>query len=122
MPIRYSKTPLAALTLSPDPAASGNELVAQVDAEDADGDPLEIVYSWSVDGTPVALFGWLYFSGILVWLILIGRVDHARRRLQAMLEYLADQTGTDVGDVDEFDIALIEDLVHSQFESIAAGN
>lgn len=36
-------------------------------------------------GTPVALFGWFYFSALLVWYILVGVVDYDRRIWHTLL-------------------------------------
>ncbi len=49
--------PTAELTLTPDPARSGNELLADVRVTDPDGDEIELRYAWTVDGTPITLDG-----------------------------------------------------------------
>jgi len=41
------------IRVSPYPAFPGDELAVEVDAEDPDGDRVELSYSWSVNGEPV---------------------------------------------------------------------
>ncbi len=49
---------IASVTLTPDPAYEGNTLTCTANGvSDADGDPVALIYSWTVGGLPVAAVG-----------------------------------------------------------------
>jgi hypothetical protein len=57
--------PTATVTLTPAAPSATDSVTATVQASDPDGDPLEIVYRWFLDGEPVLAFGDTLPPGLL---------------------------------------------------------